>query len=573
VSANEAGLREEVRAGLESLARLASLRADITVRVGRPGSGWCISMRDGTINVDERDLLGRDPAFLSAVMLHECAHSILTRLHRIAPEQIHDNPVEFSLINAIEDGRIETWLADWLPGCGPWLASTQRTLVAELHRRHPDVMGKNPAADFCMGLLLMRHGMSSPAPLHPAACEALAQTADDIEAYFDCFPRFDLLEGRGAEIAAEYAASPLPACFAAHDGPVRPDAVEMSVRLAQYRGWRILHDKIRPVYLRLVSMDPDARRAHSLHEFIQRLLWDREPEPRNADERHAVRGFRAMQRRIQERRAARRSRAGESDGNAGRPGSGDVYARVRSEHAMVINRLGNALLDLQRTHGRLKWSGGYSHGHEPDLRVAMEFAATGRSHDRMWRRRRLPHRIAPALVLLADRSSSMEGQRAEAAFAAAVILNETCRRAGLPLAVATYHTRADVLFDFRDESSGRAAAVRMETILQADGGTRIAPALETVDALIKRSPHREHLVMVVADGEFSDRERPAFDAIVSRWQRSAVRTAGLGLGPDTGEIGEWFPAARGGLEPSDLCGEVTRIVSSFISELYGLRAA
>jgi DNA gyrase subunit B len=35
--------------------------------------------------------------------------------------------------------------------------------------------------------------------------------------------------------------------------------MEMAVRLAHYRAWLILHDKIRPVYLRLVSMDPGTR--------------------------------------------------------------------------------------------------------------------------------------------------------------------------------------------------------------------------------------------------------------------------------------------------------------------------
>lgn len=567
----EMQLREEVRSGLESLARLASLRADVTVRVGRPGSGWSIRMRDGTISVDERDLLGRSPEFLSAIMLHECAHSTLTRMHRIAPDQIHDNPVEFSLINAIEDGRIETWLADWLPGCAPWLASVQETLVNELHRSHPDVMGKNPAADFCMGLLLMRHGLTSPAPMHPAACEALATSAPDIEAYFDAFPRFDLLEGRGAEVASEYAASPLPPCFAAHDGPIRPDTVEMSVRLAQYHAWRILHDKIRPVFLRLVSMDPDTSKTLQFHQFLHRLFSDRAPEPSTSDERQAVRDFREMQRRIEQRRNSRRRASGQDGGSDGRPGTGAAYLEARSKHAVVINRLSDALLALQRTHGRLKWSSGYAHGHEPDLRAAMEFAATGRNHDRMWRRRHLPHRIAPALVLVADRSSSMEGERAKASFAAAVILNEVCRRAGLPLAVICYNRRASVLLDFDDDGATPEAAKRLETILLADGGTRIIPALDKADELIARSPHREHLVIFTADGEFDAGERADFDRIVSRWQRRSVRATGLGLGPQTEAITDWFPCGRGDLDPSDLCGEATRILSSFMSDLYGLR--
>jgi Mg-chelatase subunit ChlD len=203
----------------------------------------------------------------------------------------------------------------------------------------------------------------------------------------------------------------------------------------------------------------------------------------------------------------------------------------------------------------------------------MEFAATGRHHDRMWRRRQLPHRIAPALILLADRSSSMQGPRAEAAFASAVILAEVCRRAGLPLSIVAYHTQAKVLLEFGDSSAGRTAAGCMEAILQAEGGTRIVPALEAADALIATSPHREHLVICVADGEFDDHERTKFDSLTGRWSRSAVRVAGLGLGPQTEGIARWFPGAKGNLQPSDLSGEVTRLISSFVSELYGLRAA
>ena len=572
MSGDEGRLREDVRAGLESLARLAALRPDLRVCIGRPGSGWCISMDSGRISVDERDMLGRSPEFLSAIILHECAHATLTRLHRIAPEQIHNNPVEFCLINSIEDGRIETWLADWLPGSGQWLAATQRTLVGEHHRQNPDAFGKHPALDFCTGLLLMRHGMTPPAALHPAAVAALAETAGSIGAYFDSFPRFDLLSGNTARIAADYEASPLPACFAQHDGPIRPGTVEMSVRLAQYRAWQILHSRIRPVYLRLVSMDPDAKKALAFHQFLQRLRWDRDSEPRNGDERETMRRFREFQRRVRQRHN-KRFRAGRQQGEKPRPGTGAEYAKARARHAPVINRLSDALLHLRRTHGRIKWSSGHAHGHEPDLRVAMEFAATGRNHDRMWRRRHLPHRIAPALVLVADRSTSMEGERSAATFAAAVILNEVCRRASMPLAVVSYTTQASVLLGFGETSSGRAAAARLEGILQASGGTRIVPALETADQLVAKSPHREHLVIVIADGEFHEEERPELDRITGRWLRSSTRVAGLGLGPETGGIAEWFPGARGNLEPSALCDEATRLISSFLAELYRLPAA
>lgn len=569
MSEDAAALREEVRAGLESLARLAALRPELSVSIGRPGSGWCISMANGHISVDERDLLGRPPEFLAAITLHECAHSTLTRLHRIVPEQIHDNPVEFALINAIEDGRIETWLSDWLPGTREWLVETQRTLVAEVHRRNPDALGKSAALDFCLGLILMRHGMPSPSPLHPAAVEALAEAGGAIGDYFEAFPRFDLIAQSPAQIARDYAASSLQGCFVADDRGIQPQPCEMSVRLAQHRAWRILHDRIRPVYLRLVSMDPDAKKSLAFHQLLQRLDWDQNILPRG-EEREMMKRFRDFQRRVR-RRNARRGAKRESAHP--RAGTGRLYVQARSKHSAVINRLSDALLHLQRTHGRLKWSGGHANGHEPDLRVAMEFAATGRNHDRMWRRRNLPHRIAPGLVLVADRSSSMRGARAEASFAAAVILNEVCRRARLPLAVLCYNNRVTSLLDFNDNGATLAAAKRLETIMHASGGTSIVPALDKADEVIARSPHREHLVIVTADGEFDSEERPAFDRITRRWHSSSVRAAGLGLGPQTAGIAGWFPGAHANLEPADLCDEVTRIVSAFLAELYRLPAA
>lgn len=564
-----AALREEIRAALESLARLASLRPELSVSIGSPGTGWCISMASGRISVDERDLLGRPAEFLAAITLHECAHSTLTRLHRIVPEQIHDNPVEFALINAIEDGRIETWLTDWLPGTREWLIQTQRTLVAEVHGRNPGAIGKNAALDFCLGLILRRHGLPSPSPLHPAAIEALAEVGGAIEEYFELFPRFDLIAQSHAQISADYAASCLQGCFVADDRGIQPEPREMSVRLAQHRAWRILHERIRPVYLRLVSMDPDAKKILALHQLFQRLDWEQNLLPR-AEERELIKQFRDFERRVR-RRNARRGATRESSNP--QVGTGRLYVQARSDYSAVINRLSDSMLHLQRTHGRLKWSRGHAHGHEPDLRVAMEFAATGRNHERMWRRRHLPHRIAPGLVLVADRSSSMRGACAEASFAAAVILNEVCRRVQLPLAVLCYNDSVSSLLAFNDNGATSEAAKRFETILDAAGGTSVVPALDKADEVIARSPHREHLVIVTADGKFDSDERPAFDRITRRWHRSSVRAAGLGLGPQTAGIADWFPGARANLKPADLCSEVTRIVSSFMSDLYRLPAA
>lgn len=563
-------MRERVRAELESLARLAALRPDLTVVQGEPGSGWSISMGRGVINVDPQDLLGRSPDFLAAITLHECAHSTLTRLWPIVPPDINDNPVEFILINTVEDGRIETWLAEWLPGCEGWLAETQAQLVAEHHRASPGAIGKNPAMDFCVAVLMKRHNLPLPAPIHPEAQRAMAETEGAVRRYFDCFPRFELLEESAGQCADRYAASPLPGCFAETDAGLVPTLREMAVRLSQYRAWKILHQEIRPVFLRLVAMNLDMQEALAFHEFLRRLSLA--PSKGQRQERHA--GFkREMLSRLRaaQKQRALRKKKGSTEPPGNKPAGGH-YLEARAKHAGAINRLSDNLLDLHRTRGRMKWSRGHRHGQEPDLRAVLHFSATGRNGDRLWKRRHLPHCVAPAVILLADYSGSMRGEKARAAFASAVILREACHRAGIPLAVLAYNERAFVVQHFSGDT-GQSGASRLEMLLHPRSGTDILEGLKAVDETLASSPCREHLVLVMADGMFDPCDLEAFRGAIGRWHRSSTRAHGLGIGPETEAMREWFPGDRVGLGPADLPREITRLLAGFIADLYRLPQA
>lgn len=555
------GLREAVRSELEALARLAALRPDLRVVEGADGTGWRICVETGEMIVDGADLAGRPPEFLAAITLHECAHSTLTRTNRIVPHEILRNPVEFQLINVMEDGRIESWLADWLPGCGPWLASTQAVVASEHFRVRAGEIGRIPAADFCMALVFGRHGIALPAPIHPAAAAAVAETAGAVERYFDCWPRLDVLERRAGECAARYTAGPLPALFAAEDAGIAPSWREMAARQYQYRAWSILHREIRPAYLRLVEMTPSVQAQLDFNAFMADLVSQLSGRLRHAPHGSGpLGGLRVVGRR------ANGHAGGGLPGAAAVGNSGRSGRALRDRFSREIADLSDRLLRMRRDRGRMKWRRGQPDGQRPDLRAAMEFSATGRESERLWIRRSLPHRIAPAVVLLADCSSSMDGAKSEAAHASAVILREACRRAGLPLAVLGYNTGACRLAEFHE---GKEADGRLDAVGQPAGGTRIVPALEEADAVMEAGPYREHLVLVMADGEFHHCERDGFDRVLCRWKTRAVRVRGLGLGPETAGMADWFPGDPVGIGPADLPRTVAGMLEDFIGDLYG----
>jgi len=557
---NTADLREATRAELEALARLASLRPDLRVIEGAEGTGWRINVESGRMIVDGSDLAGREPEFLAAITLHECAHATLTRTRCIVPKEILRNPVEFHLLNVMEDGRIETWLEEWLPGCGPWLAAAQATVAAEHLRSHAAKVGRIPAEDFCAAILLGRHRIALPALIHPEAAAAVAETADAVARYFDCWPRFDVVERLGGQYAERYVSGHLAAAFALEDAGIAPSSREMAVRIHQHRAWVILQREIRPVYLRLVEMTPSLQGELDLNALMAGL-----PSLARGKGRAMARTAAGLK-RLDTIRG--RPAAGIAGGEA--PTTSHTYGKECLQFACEIANLSDHLLRLRRDRGTMKWQRGQSEGQKPDLVAVMAFAASGRNPDRLWSKRHLPHRIAPAVLLLVDCSVSMEGEKSEAAFASAVIIREACRRAGVPLAVLGYNDGPFRLVAFHE---GREADERLVAVRHPAGGTRLIPALHGAERVLKASPYREHLVLVMADGDFDEHEKPCFEAILARWKIRAVQARGLGIGPETTAMGEWFPGDPTEIGPGDLPAEIAGMLEHFIGELYGGRHA
>ena len=106
---------------LEQLARLTAGRFDLRLVVGEPGSGWSLNWWTNTISIDGGRLECETEDFTRGLVLHESAHAAITRLSEIVPQPILKDWRLFSLLNLLEDCRIETWMQIRFPGCAAWV--------------------------------------------------------------------------------------------------------------------------------------------------------------------------------------------------------------------------------------------------------------------------------------------------------------------------------------------------------------------------------------------------------------------------------------------------------------------
>jgi len=116
-SATQSSFLEE----LEQLARLTAGRSELRLMAGQPGSGWSWNWRTHTISIDGGRLESNTADFTRGLVLHESAHAAITRLSEIAPQSILKVWRLFSLLNLLEDCRIETWMQNRFPGCVAWV--------------------------------------------------------------------------------------------------------------------------------------------------------------------------------------------------------------------------------------------------------------------------------------------------------------------------------------------------------------------------------------------------------------------------------------------------------------------
>jgi hypothetical protein len=541
-TANEAAALLEELAGL---VRLAARRGDLVVREGQPRCDWSFDWQRGVITVNPRDLRSLAPDLCRGLALHEAAHAAVTVVQDIV------DPLQLArllpLLNVIEDIRIEVWMRSRFPGAAPWIRAYNDVLYG-LARR--EALPRSRQAQFLRGVLERWWYGAATTGMRPEVTAALDECHEPIAAAVACQPPRD-------------------------DDPA-------GVQAAQQAMWEIMRQRIVPVWQRLVLLD----RRDGLGELSERELQAfarhlgcRSPAASGAGpiRRRLCRAARAAGARATRRTHDRLTTPGDGKPGAGSPDSdseavghagNDTYLSAWKRIAGVSDRLGDELLRRLLPQQRLGWTSGHPSGTRLDLRQAARFDADPTLYQSLWSRPVLPKRRDPAVLLLVDRSGSMDnGERMERAFEGLVLLVEVCRRIGVPAAVWSFaeSCREELGWDTPLDAATRQRLGNLPG--SCNGMTHMAPALDAVRLALAARRADPQLLFVLSDG---GPDRPSDTrAAVQRLDAVGVGTIGLGLGADTTGLADYFERAVTGIQPERLVDHVGSLLESALAHVHG----
>jgi cobalamin biosynthesis protein CobT len=185
-----------------------------------------------------------------------------------------------------------------------------------------------------------------------------------------------------------------------------------------------------------------------------------------------------------------------------------------------------------------------------------------------------------AFLLLVDLSGSMRGDKTEAALAGTCLLARSLGRLEVPFAIYGFQ---DVLiplcpFGTTSEADLRTALAGLwEEVNSARVGGNNRPEynddglclLEAAEELLQQ-PAREHVLIAVSDGLPEGRRSRPEDlhrAVAELACLRGLRLVGIGLGPNTEHVRDFYPESIASVAPHRLAGEIGALLRRSLREL------
>ncbi len=594
---------------LSALAAGLCQDAGIGVELG-PRWTWDAARR--VLVVAEEDLRSRGADWCAAVLAHEVGHYFVTRhpLFEIPfplPEAL---PL---LMNGLEDPRANAWIVGRYPGTARWLTRLDEEPPPE----------PVPAfIAFCRECAREPlRGWEPSGRDVPRVAEALAETREARRRYAATLPSSDLALPPEADILDRYRTEVWPA-VAARD---TPSFREMLTRLRALEAVRIARADILPIAARLLEDDIERLRRYldsapdRRSEAEQALSGgDREAvqqmasaaQSQSGEEGESQPGSRELAERMLGA-CSRCSSASERPGAGTRPmitatttppaadgapgGYGiaepgaaapaprlnfppptSTYERALARVAGQLHHLTTVLEDLLRPRRRLHETSGYRSGYRLDLRRVMAFEADPRLWDKLWQRKSIPDRHQTGVSLLVDLSGSMHGPKTDAAQAGTILLAEALHRLQIPFALNGFQDRLIRFADFHDGLTERVrqavGEMPLEVAGRRPGGNNVpgynddGPCLREAAEQLLTYPADDRILIVVSDGMPAGRRSTEEDLrhVVRLLAREPhLRLIGVGLGPDTDHVRDFYPHSRASVGLAAFAGvlaELLRVV-------------
>lgn len=552
------------------------------------------------IRVSAHDLEQHGPDYCAGVLANEVGHFFITRHHLLrhdfpepeAPSQVAGE----LLLDALEDPRVDQWIAERYPGVERWHAAAygEPTLI---NPGLPDFLV------FCHACAQEERAFLG---VSAAVADALTETWEARHAYTETAPSTDAVAFGSKGLRARYQFQVWPALVTPRWVPA---PYEQVIQISAVEALRLAQAEIFPAAARLYAGDVEA---------IERYLNDR-PE-RAARARRMMKAGQARELMVQVRHHPGRSaltsgwahdlarelleamliegrprRLVRATG-PGLPGDPSImpppppppdlpplhiewrppsnYDRAHARVAEQIERLTKHLDEVLRPRKRLHERSGYPSGRHVDLRKLMQFEADPRRYTELWVRSTIPDRRDVAVTLLVDLSGSMSGDKIESALLGTILMAETLDRLSVPFAVIGFQ---DVLVPLRsfDQPFDDAARMAIAEMPQEVGACRHGgnnqpsynddgPCLMEAAEDLMGYAASERVLIVVSDGlpEGRRSSREDLSRAVDRITAPGVgvELIGLGLGPGTQHVRTYYPESVANVPVARFSDEIARLV-------------
>lgn len=573
----------ELQARLALLARIAAglcRDAGVSRVVLSADDRWAWSGTSRELSVGRRTLAHEGVDVCAGIIAHEVGHSFLSRYHLA---QARHRVAAFwpAWMNAIEDTRVERWMARRYPGVEAWLATASDTTLRGVLAdgavpvlRHAQ-WALAACADGTVGTVSLLDR------LLPDVRDALDATRLARYHYRDGFLPAVERAAWSDEDAAR--ADAWAHTRALHPVPDAGDAAERHILTLAFEALRFAEAHVLPTAEALLAQDveelagalagdaaladeiraPGDRRLPAPGEVAQQVRAGVVPTRRAYDSDRAL-ARRWLEIVTRQRNEARRGEAGARDaGDAGirGPGGRARVSELPTEpeplpplRTALVARVERAFADNLRAERTARRRNHAQTGARADLRrVLHNEGAFAQDPSRWLPAFHRPVRVRPdaAFGLLIDCSGSMAGPKARAAVDAAQIFIEALQRVGVPYWVAGFQ---DELIPLAAtgctlaEARAALAGVPLEARGRRPGGhNRPAnnddgPCVLQAATALRRVPAAQRVLLVLSDGSPAGRHSTAEDL------HTAVRTltrAGdidlLGIGIGSTHVAEFYP--------------------------------
>lgn len=565
-----------------ALARGLSGLKDISVEIGDTAH---YNQAAKTISLD-RDLIGGQPPEVAAALItHEVGHVLISRYFRWQP-QFYPAAAWWHLMNALEDPRVDRFMQQRYPGSRAWFA-----LLYGASDRKLSAPPRSYFLQFTMSACLSRMGISaSKLPLAWPVRRALERTAASRERHCAAAPMPHLRSG----LAPAHSA----ARGAVEADPIRNPRESLITDWAEY-AIAMIQDEIVPIVEPLLTRDLACVATFiARHKRNDAISWESPiweiaaaiPEALEKVRCPRTTNFTALPEPLQERLRDAfgiylNGQTGSSSIPVFEPGSlgpygspfadtprqtqGDVvFRRVSGQAEDLTGAVAEALRPLTRQ----KIAGGYASGATVDMGHFLRYKAARRDA-RFWQRRSPVRGIDAAVSLLVDLSGSMAGPKTEAAAGGAFLLAEALWRNAVPFAIDGFQ---DVIIPFARPGENDIASVRdgiaempLEVEGRRPGGNNNpshnddGPCLVEAAAALLAQKARQKLLIVISDGMPNGKRSTPDDlhaAVASLSAAPGFRLIGLGLGPETEHVHDFYPDAISNIPLERLGAEIGELL-------------